>query len=255
MDDEKIIDELRKRIASLEKTASLGFLLPAVVHEINNPLSVILIGVDTLGRQIEASEALDRHLGMLEQQTERILHLNERLQDWSKWNLHVAERVDARDLVSTFADVEEALGGADDRPALELAEEPIEVEVDPQQLMGVLRFLARAARELGGQGGQHDLRLTLTREQVALIDLPLSRRSPTREFAVFRLAVGAPESQAMPITDWLGDFFAHVPETRMAELMASWELVRKLAGKLHLVADDGGAEIQLMVPVAPEESP
>ena len=247
LDDERILEQLKARIDALERTASLGFLLSAVVHEVNNPLSVILIGADTLRRRGDGGQPVDRHVDMLEQQSEKIMELNQRLVDYSRWNLGEARTVDARELARTFAEIEEWIEGAPGKPTIQLPDDPVDVSVEPDHVTQMLRFLARAVREAGG-GGRAEL--TLSCESVPLIEIASRRESPMRDFAVFRLVVGAPTAPLVPFTEWLGDFFKRPPERRILELMACWEIVRKLGGRLRMGEDERGAEIQLMIPVA-----
>ncbi len=246
MDDRQTIERLRERIRSLERTAPLGLLLSAVVHEVNNPLSVILIGADTLRRKAADSEAVDHHLDVLEAQSAKIIEINRMLQGLSKRNLGSSERVDGAELIQAFAEVEVLLGGETCRPEIELAEGPLPMAVEPQLTLQVLRFLARSARDLGGDG---PLQVTVDRQDIPLIELPNIRKSPTREFVVFRIVVGDPDGHPVPITDWVGDFFGSQPSERTLELMASWEVVRKLPGRLRIAAGTAGAELTLMVPV------
>ena len=251
MDERQTIERLRERIESLERTASLGFLLSAVVHEVNNPLSVILIGADTLRRKAEQNEYVDRHLDVLEAQSTKIIDINKLLQGLSKRNLGELQRVDAAELVGAFAEVEVLLGGEAFRPQMDLQDAPLPVKVDLQQTLQVLRLLARSARDLGGDGV---LRVRVDRQEISLIELPSIQNSPTREFVVFCLVVGAPTGPPVAVADWIGDFFDSQPTDRTVELMASWEVVRKLPGRLRIVAGAAGAELQLMVPVLGEDA-
>ena len=246
MDDPQNLERLRERIESLERTASLGFLLSAVVHEINNPLSVILIGADTLRRKAADPEAVEHHLAVLEAQSAKIIEINRLLQGLSKTNLDGAVAVDAADLVHAFAAVEGLLGGAAHRPVVDLQEGPLPVEVEPQQMMQVLRYLASAVRELGSVGS---LRVKVDRREIPLIELPTIRQSPTREFVVVGLKVGDPGGASVPVTEWIGDFFGESPRSIKVDMMAAWEVIRKLPGRLRICADASGAEILAMIPV------
>lgn len=249
MDEPQDLERLRERIESLERTASLGFLLSAVVHEINNPLSVILIGADTLRRKAADPGAVEHHLAVLEAQSAKIIEINKLLQALSKRNLGNAVASDAADLVHAFAAEEGLLCGAARRPVLNLWEGPLPIEVEPLQMMQVLRYLASAVRELGGAGS---LRVKVDRQDVPLIELPTIRQSPTREFVIVGLKVGNPDGPSIPVTEWIGDFFGETPSTIQVNLMASWEVLRKLPGRLRIRAGSSGAEILAMIPVRAE---
>lgn len=251
MDELQNLERLRERIESLERTASLGFLLSAVVHEINNPLSVILIGADTLRRKAEDPEAVEHHLAVLEAQSAKIIEINKLLQGLCKRNLDGAVAADAADLIHAFAAVEGLLGGASHQPVLDLQEGPLPIEVQPQQMMQALRYLASAVRELGGVGS---LRVNVDRQEIPLIELPSIRQSPTREFVVVGLRVGDPAGATEPVTEWIGDFFGDPPSPIKVDVMAAWEVMRKLPGRLRIRADASGAEILAMIPVAAGET-
>jgi len=249
VDEQTTIERLRERIAALEGAASLGFLLSAIVHEINNPMSVLLIGADTLRRKAGDPEALARHLDVLEQQANKIIHINRQLQELSRRNLGEVGPVDACDLAELFAVAQQAHDGAAGRPEIVVRKAPGPVDVNAEQLSLVLRYLARALAALGAAG---PLTLTVDRRDVPLFDFGGARKSPTREYVVFELRSGTPGGESRAFTDWLGDFFGEAPPDHQVEMMACWEVVRKLAGRLELRHDDDGAEIVVMVPVAEE---
>jgi len=246
VDDDRTVEEIRQRIDALERTASLGYLLSAIVHEVNNPLSVMLIGADTLRRRAGGSEAVTHHLDVLEQQSDKIMDINRRLQELSRWNMGESRDVDAGQLVRSFAELEVWIEGDARRPSLRLPDEPITISVEPERTMLVLRFLARYARS---QGGGDAVEVSLMQENIPLIEMPTRHKAPTRDFAVFRLTVGTPAAQAVPFTEWVGDFFGRDADRQVLELMACWEVVRKMAGRLRLRSDDHGAEAQLMIPL------
>ena len=247
MDRDRIIENLRRRVDSLEHSAALGLGVSAVVHEVNNPLSVLLIGADTLRHTGAHSEAVQRHLDVLNKQADRIIHITRSMQGLTRRNFSGSEAVDLCELLPTFADVEEILSGAGSRPALALPDGPLKVRAHSEQLLQVLRYLARTVRTRAGGG---PLEVRLGSEDVKLIQSgPAADRSPVRSYAVIRLRVGEPSGEPEPFSKLVPDFFGETREPDEVELMASWEVVRKLSGKLLVIGNgEGGIEIQALIP-------
>ncbi len=247
MDADRIIERLRERIESLESAATLGLLVSAVVHEVNNPLSVIMIGADTLRHGRRHGVDLERHLDVLNQQSDRIVAISRRMQDLARGSMTTVQVADLGELLRLFADLEEVLGGEADRPLLTLPDEPLTIRANVQLLLQVLRFLARAVRV---RSGRNDLEILASAEQVRLIQSgPAADRSPVRDYAVARLRVGAPHGEAEAFLKILPDFFAAARDPQEVELMASWEVIRKLSGKLQILdGGEDGFEIQAMIP-------
>ncbi len=247
MDRDAIIENLRRRVDSLERSAALGLLVSAVVHEVNNPLSVILIGADTLRHGGIRSENVQRHLDVLNNQADRIIHITRRMQELTRRNLAGGENVDLCQLLTVFADLEEVFADEQARPTLALPDTSMSVRADPQQLLQVFRYLARVARTRTGGG---PMTVELGSEEIKLIQVgPAAARSPVRSFAVAKMRVGTPEGDAQPFPRLMPDFFEANREPDEVELMACWEVIRKLSGKLHLVGGDAkGIEIQVLIP-------
>ncbi len=253
MSKDKTIAELRKRIESLEQTAALGFLISAIVHEVNNPLSVMLIGGDTVRQSDLARDpAVQKLLDTLEMQSERIIGMSRLLQEMSRENLSHRRPADMRDLLTTLALVQEALGGEDARLQLSLGDELLPVSVDPQQMMQVCRYLVQAMRMRCPEG---EMVVTAAQEEIPLITFgPAAARSPKRSYIVTCFRIGEAEGTPVPFTKLMADFFGSPREPWEVQLMAAWEVVRKLAGKLTMVDGAPDAmELRLLVPLPPRD--
>lgn len=248
MADDRTIEELRAHIASLEQAASLGYLISAVVHEVNNPLSVMLIGADQLRHAGVQHPAVQRHLDALDQQSERIIAISQRLQEMGRRNLAGRREWDLRELLRSFVALDEVLEQPPIAIQLAVSDEALPVEVNGPQLLTVLRFLTAAARRLAGRPG---LGLEAGQREIPLIAAgPAAARSPTRTFAVATLRGGAPSGELVAYKEIVPDFFSGSRPEHEVELAACWEVIRKLAGKLLIRSDPAGAEIQLMIPRA-----
>jgi hypothetical protein len=252
MDKDQIIEQLRARVASLERTASLGFLLSAVVHEVNNPLSVILIGADTVRQAGIDHPSLTRHLEVLEQQSDRIIEISRQLQGLSRRNLADRQDCDLIELLRISHEVEQILcDGSHACPDLMHDGEPLPVLVDPQQFMQIFAYTCRAACAMCDR---EPFVVEARREDVPLIAFgPAAEGSPTRPYAVVHFTRGTPGDDGLPLTRRLADFFSEPREAYEVDLMATWEVLRKLSGKFTVAENPGkGVELQLMIPLAEE---
>ena len=248
MDKDRLIEVLRRQIRSLERTAALGYLVSAVVHEINNPLSVILIGADTLRHSGSHPEPVKRHLDVLNQQSDRIVHISRRMQELSRENLGGLGDVDLREVLQWFVDQETEFAGPEGPPTLTMPDDVLPVRADPVQLHQVLRYVSRAVQSLAGGG---PVQLEAGTEEVRLIQVgPAAERSPLRRFAVTRIRVGEVDGEFEPYRKHMPDFFGEPRTEHEVELMASWEVIRKLSGKLQMRVggETGGVELQIMIP-------
>lgn len=246
MDRDSVIEKLRQRIEELEHSTALGLLVPALIHEVNNPLAVILIGADTLRHAGEQSPTVLNHLDVLNQQADRIVHTSRRMQELTRRNLSADRVSDLRDPIRLFADLEVILGGDAAHVDLSLPDEPLDVRGDPGHLALILRLLARHVRE---RSGGEPLELTASTERVKLIQSgPAAERSPVRDYVVVRICAGAPEGEAIPFLKRMPEFFQGTREPAEVELMACWEVIRKSSGRLQLVDGGAGIEIQLLLP-------
>ena len=253
MDDKQTISDLRKRIESLETSAAMGFLISGIVHEVNNPLSVLLIGGDTLRRnELSADPTVQKLLDTLEIQSERIIAMSRLLQEMNRANLAHRAVVDMRDLLAVFERLEAVLEGGESRVQLSLGEDPLLVSVDPQQITQICRYLAMAMRVRCPRG---NVVVTAAQEEIPLITFgPAAARSPKRSYIVTCFRIGEPDGAVVPFTKLMADFFGSPREPWEVQLMACWEIVRKLPGKLTIV--DGTPdtlEIRLLIPLPPRE--
>lgn len=247
MDRDSVIEKLRQRIEELEHSAALGLLVPALIHEVNNPLAVILIGADTLRHAGEHSAAVLGHLDVVNQQADRIVHTSRRMQELTRRNLSADRISDLRDPIRLFADLEVILGGQAARVELSLPDEPLDVRGDPGNLALILRLLTRYVRD---RSGGAPLWVSARTEQVKLIQSgPAAERSPVRDYAFTRIRAGEPEGEAIPFLKRMPDFFEGTREPAEVELMACWEVIRKSSGRLQLVDGGAGIEIQLLLPL------
>ncbi len=251
MDRDRVIERLLRRIDELEQTAALGLLVPALIHEVNNPLSVILIGADTLRHAGGSSPAVLAHLDVVNQQSDRIIHTSRRMQELTRRNLANDRVSDLREPLRAFAELESVLGGEEARIELQLSDAPLPVRGDPGLLALILRLLARQVR---ARHAARPVEASARSEEIKLIQSgPAAERSPVRSYGVVRLRAGEPDGVPEPFLKQMPDFFEATRGDAEVELMACWEVVRKSSGRLQLVEGGAGFEIQLLLPLVDPE--
>lgn len=252
MDDGAPIPEgLREQVEVLERSAALGYLLSAVVHEVNNPLSVLIIGADQLRFAAETGQGVGQGIESLVRQAERIVSIARNLQDLVRAGMAERETVDLAALLPRSVEISAWLHPGRPAPSLDAPPGPLPVEIPAGLFVQICRFVTSALHQLGE--GPEPVRISASVEEISLIALPsLAARSPRRTYAVLRFVRGRPVGDAVSVKELLADFFGRPHAWAEVELMAAWELVRKANGRMNVGRDPGaGAEVQVLLPLRP----
>ncbi|NLV30009.1 MAG: 4Fe-4S dicluster domain-containing protein [Acidobacteria bacterium] len=150
--------EIHRQLVSTEKLASLGQLAAGIAHELNNPLGTILLYAGLIERKVGGGAAVARDIDLVQKETQRCKRIVAGLLDFARQN---RVRFSPCRLDRFLAGVLEksfdaaALGRAGVRLSLEPVPEPIEADIDADQMTQVVVNLVRNGIEaLGDRGGK-----------------------------------------------------------------------------------------------------
>jgi signal transduction histidine kinase len=96
--------DVHRHIINTEKLASMGQMAAGVAHELNNPLSTILLYTHILGKKLRDREDLDHDLNLVAEESERCKKIVGNLLDFARQSRVQLEAVDVRDVVQQAVD-------------------------------------------------------------------------------------------------------------------------------------------------------
>ena len=233
MDESLLSDELEH----LERSSSLGYLLGSLSHELNNHLTNLLLVAD----QTEGDRALPvvQSMAAQAQKAGAVVSMLQRLgtRNLSRGNEVVdlgalCERLRIWLRKTTGEEVAEVVGG--------YAE--VVVLAGRQNLLRALCSLSRSG------AGPDSMPLSVS---VGVEQAPRSVWAPAGEkieMAVIRLRRGSPPQELNPaFKELVDDFYSKDRKVQEVEMMAAWEVVRKLRGRLEMYGVDGASGLELVV--------
>ncbi len=233
-------DESRAGLAHLHDVAALGCLLNAISHDLNNQLTNLMLGADQ-AQYGGGPAAID----LMVQQAQRIAEITRTVQQLGQRNMDRGRGViDLGGLCREFAADHELRTGV--RIDVSLGEGAPRVDVSAPNLSLALSLLCRAVELDSGAPGSLS---------VALERVPRSSWSGSTEtipMAAIRLGrsggMGEASKRLKAVVD---DFFGHERDPAEVALMAAWEILRKLRGRLTIHGEVGSPVqgIVLMLPV------
>lgn len=224
----------------LEEVVALGYLLNAIAHDLNNQLTNLLLGADQ-AQFTGDKEAID----LVVQQATKLTEITRAVQALGQGNMERGKVVvDLRDIAREAADWQAAAG----RPPVTVQGEHTPVRAAPRHLTMALSLLLRwtDSRVPGAP-----VTITTRVEQV-----PRSAWSGSKEtipMAVLELVAGdggdepTPEFKAL-----VDDFFGGSRSPEEVGVMAAWEVLRKVRGRMTVSGSAAGLKLRLLMP--PEAS-
>ncbi len=118
--------DVHRHLISSEKLASMGQMAAGVAHELNNPLSTILLYAHILQRKLKDRDDLDHDLKLMAEESERCKKIISNLLDFARQSRVKIETVSLEKLLTSAAD-----GAACNLPPGPEREVDIEVDVTP----------------------------------------------------------------------------------------------------------------------------
>jgi hypothetical protein len=226
----------------LEGVAALGYLLNAIAHDLNNLLTNLMLGADQVqyGGGAEAVE-------LLVEQVQRVTGITRSIQKLGQRNMSVDFEVAPLDaVISDFAQWHRATW-----PDVEIiadVEAGLLAKLNKRHTVHALSLLAWATGEHHSAEGLH--------VSLALEDVPRSAwagSTDTIPMAVVRIRRGAPGvAPSQDFKRMVDGFFEADRTASEVAMMAAWEVVRKLRGRMRVRggADAGGMEVTLELPLS-----
>ncbi len=164
--------DVHRHIINTEKLASMGQMAAGVAHELNNPLSTILLYTHILGKKLKDRDDLDHDLKLVAEESERCKKIVGNLLDFARQSRVHVESVDVRDVVQQAVDSASATQQPTGHEVVLLVDVApgLRAELDRDQMTQVLVNLVKngieamegrdgsvlvAAREVEGGGRIH----------------------------------------------------------------------------------------------------
>jgi signal transduction histidine kinase len=152
----KELREVHRHIINTEKLASMGQMAAGVAHELNNPLSTILLYTHILGKKLAGRDDLDHDLNLVAEESERCKRIVGNLLDFARQSrVHVAT-VGIEEMAQQAADGAAAtIQTQSGDVRLEVDVTPgLEADLDRDQMMQVLVNLVKNGIEaMEGRSG------------------------------------------------------------------------------------------------------
>jgi len=127
--------DVHRHLISSEKLASMGQMAAGVAHELNNPLSTILLYAHILQRKLKDRDDLDHDLKLMAEESERCKKIISNLLDFARQSRVKIETVSLEKLLTSAVDIE-----VDVTPGLQ-------ADLDRDQMTQVLVNLIKNAVE------------------------------------------------------------------------------------------------------------
>jgi signal transduction histidine kinase len=162
-DMEQLLGRLKRDLSNFDRLARIGRLSAGIVHEMKNPLTVILgytqillgrLKKERAGGGVALSEESARYLTIIEQETVRCTQIARQLLSYSSADRDARQRTTLYELVSNIQTLVQPQCSVNDVVlTAEPAEEPVLLEVNVGQVHDVLLNLCMNAFEaMGGPG-------------------------------------------------------------------------------------------------------
>ncbi len=173
-------DQVRQRVAQLvrsERLAGVGFLAAGVAHEINNPLSAILMAADSLQDRIEGVEKamepsdaaiVKQYLHIIQSESDRCRQITSKLLDFARGQDGSRARVDVSSVIREVRDIVQLLGKNRGKHILFDRTEQCYLEVNGVEIKQVFLNLVANALESMDQGGTLKISLLEHTDQVII---------------------------------------------------------------------------------------
>jgi len=162
--------DVHRHLINTEKLASMGQMAAGVAHELNNPLSSILLYTHILSRKLKDRDDLDHDLKLMADESQRCKRIIGNLLDFARQSRVQMEPVEVVGLLRQAADGAAAVLPADGHVRIEVSAAPgLKAELDRDQMGQVMANLAKNAVEaMDGRSGVVSLQAGTTEDGSSL---------------------------------------------------------------------------------------
>ncbi len=156
--------EIHRQLVSTEKLASLGQLAAGIAHELNNPLGTILLYSGLIERKLGGSAQVAKDIDLVQKETQRCKRIVSGLLDFARQNRVKFSSCRLNELAAEVIDKSfnaAQLESKNIRLALAACTEPIEADMDRDQMVQVLvNLIQNGIEALGERGGNVTIALS-----------------------------------------------------------------------------------------------
>ena len=148
------LQSTQEQLIQSEKLASLGQLAAGVAHELNNPLSTILLFSDVLLRECDPDDRTYSDLQTIVRETNRCKTIVGSLLDFARQHKVEAQVIDINSFIQTVIGIEKKHKRYENISIeTDLAKDLPSIQADPAQLQAVVTNLMENAAEAMPEGG------------------------------------------------------------------------------------------------------
>lgn len=149
--------EIHRQLVNTEKLASLGQLAAGIAHELNNPLGTILLYSGLIERKLGGASNVSNDIDLVQKETQRCKRIVAGLLDFARQNRVRFTRCRLDEVITDIIIKSfntESLSIKNISLQLEAVSEPIEADIDRDQLTQVLvNLIQNGIEALGDRGG------------------------------------------------------------------------------------------------------
>jgi len=224
----------------MEDVASLGYLLNAIAHDLNNQLTNLLLGADQ-AQYTGSKEAID----LIVDQAQALAGITRAVQGLGQRNMDRGRQTSELGPLLQQAAAWQEQGG---RGAVGLTV-PDEAVISPVVGRHMALGLSMGFRWVYALHPTGPLSASLSVEEVPRS--AWSGNSETVPMAVVRLRSGDPSADTLPqFKALVDDFFGAERAPEEVGLMACWEILRKVRGRMEANGGATGVQLVFKLPLA-----
>jgi PAS domain S-box-containing protein len=238
---------LEEQLRQSQKLEAIGLLAGGVAHDFNNLLAIIVGYTEVATRELAKDHPATQTLKEVTGAARRGAELTRKLLAFSRKQIIQPRPIDLGSTVAEFARMLRRIVGEDIEFGVELASDPIVVNVDPVQLEQVLLNLCTNARQAMANGGR--LRLAISAETFDAAFVASHPWARAGEFAVVTVSdtgVGMDEATR---TRAFEPFFTTKAEGTGLGLATVYGIVQQHSGFTHMRSALGaGTTVSVYIP-------